>query len=145
VVFLRRPRQAGSLEPSVAGVRELVNAALVPLDGKFAELYEAGGRPSITGAAFTGTPAAVSVFDPLVAATGRAVGIRSVVSLVVGLGIDDAVFDGSTFSKNRDRLLTSETAQGYLCAPTPRRPKRTHGSIARAMARRAGSPTSAMP
>ena len=34
----------------------------------------------------------------------------------VGLGIDDPVWDASTFSKNRDRLLTDELAQGFLSA-----------------------------
>ncbi len=32
----------------------------------------------------------------------------------VGLTIDEKVFDASTFSKNRDRLLTHEIAQGFL-------------------------------
>ena len=32
----------------------------------------------------------------------------------VGLSIDETVFDASTFSKNRDRLLTHEIAQGFL-------------------------------
>jgi transposase, IS4 family len=32
----------------------------------------------------------------------------------VGLGIDDPVWDASTFSKNRDRLLTADVAQGFL-------------------------------
>jgi transposase len=32
----------------------------------------------------------------------------------VGLSIDEKVFDASTFSKNRDRLLTEEIAQGFL-------------------------------
>jgi Transposase domain (DUF772) len=32
----------------------------------------------------------------------------------VGLSIDEKVFDASTFSKNRDRLLTQEVAQGFL-------------------------------
>src|SRR5271154_4386864 len=32
----------------------------------------------------------------------------------VGLSIDEKVFDASTFSKNRDRLLTQEIAQGFL-------------------------------
>jgi IS5 family transposase len=32
----------------------------------------------------------------------------------VGLSIDDRVFDASTFSKNRDRLLTHEIAQAFL-------------------------------
>jgi IS5 family transposase len=34
----------------------------------------------------------------------------------VGLGIDDDVFDASTFSKNRDRLLTTDIAQRFLSA-----------------------------
>src|SRR4030095_177805 len=42
----------------------------------------------------------------------------------VGLGIDDAVWDASSFSKNRDRLLTTEVAQGFLSARFPRRPPR---------------------
>ena len=39
----------------------------------------------------------------------------------VGLAIDDPIFDASTFSKNRDRLLTSEIAQGFLSACWPSR------------------------
>ena len=32
----------------------------------------------------------------------------------VGLGIDDAVWDHSTFSKNRDRLLDADVAAKFL-------------------------------
>lgn len=35
---------------------------------------------------------------------------------LVGLRIDDAVWDATTFSKNRERLLTTEIAQGFLSA-----------------------------
>ena len=34
----------------------------------------------------------------------------------VGLGVDDAVWDHSTFSKNRDRLLEGEIAAKFLAA-----------------------------
>ena len=34
----------------------------------------------------------------------------------VGLTIDEKVFDASTFSKNRDRLLTHEIAQRFLAS-----------------------------
>jgi len=34
----------------------------------------------------------------------------------VGLSIDAKVFDASTFSQNRDRLLTQEIAQGFLAS-----------------------------
>ena len=32
----------------------------------------------------------------------------------VGLGIDDAVWDHSTFSKNRDRVLDGDVAAGFF-------------------------------
>ena len=44
--------------------------------------------------------------------SGRAAGIQPAVSLVAGLGMDDAV-DHAVFSKNRDRLLTSDLAQRF--------------------------------
>ena len=34
----------------------------------------------------------------------------------VGLGIDDAVWDATTFTKNRDRLLEGDIAQAFLGA-----------------------------
>jgi hypothetical protein len=34
----------------------------------------------------------------------------------VGLGIDDPVWDASSFSKNRDRLLDGDVAMGFLAA-----------------------------
>lgn len=37
----------------------------------------------------------------------------------VGLSIDEKVLDASTFSKNRDRLLTQEVAQGFVFAARP--------------------------
>jgi hypothetical protein len=37
----------------------------------------------------------------------------------VGLGMDDAVWNHAVFSKNRDRLLTSEVAQQFFCRREP--------------------------
>jgi IS5 family transposase len=34
----------------------------------------------------------------------------------VGLGVDDPIWDASTFSKNRDRLLAGDAAAGFLAA-----------------------------
>ncbi len=34
----------------------------------------------------------------------------------VGLNMDDAVWDATTFSKNRDRLLTGEIAEEFFAA-----------------------------
>lgn len=98
-------------------MRELVNASLAALDGAFASLYAKGGRPSIAPERLLRATMLQMLYS-----------IRSERQLVerleydllfrwfVGLGVDDAVFDASTFSKNRDRLLTTEVAQGFLSA-----------------------------
>lgn len=98
-------------------MRELVNTSLAGLDGAFAALYSRTGRPSIAPERLLRATLLQMLYS-----------IRSERQLVerleydllfrwfVGLGIDDAVFDASTFSKNRDRLLTTEIAQGFLSA-----------------------------
>ncbi len=101
----------------VRRIRELVNAALGELDGTFAGLYAREGRPSIAPEKLLRASLLQMLYS-----------IRSERQLMerlefdilfrwfVGLGIDDPVWDASVFSKNRDRLLTTEVAQGFLCA-----------------------------
>jgi transposase len=96
-------------------MRRLTNAALAELDGAFSALYEACGRPSIPPERLLRATLLQLLYS-----------IRSERQLVerlefdmlfrwfVGLSIDEKVFDASTFSKNRDRLLTQEIAQGFL-------------------------------
>jgi transposase len=96
-------------------MRRLTNAALSDLDGAFSALYEACGRPSIPPERLLRATLLQLLYS-----------IRSERQLVerlefdllfrwfVGLSIDEKVFDASTFSKNRDRLLTQEIAQGFL-------------------------------
>jgi transposase len=96
-------------------MRRLTNAALCELDGAFSALYEGCGRPSIPPERLLRATLLQLLYT-----------IRSERQLVerlafdmlfrwfVGLTIDERVFDASTFSKNRDRLLTHEVAQGFL-------------------------------
>ncbi len=96
-------------------MRRLVNAALEELDGSFSRLYEKVGRPSIPPERLLRAMMLQLLYT-----------IRSERQLVervefdilfrwfVGLSIDDKVFDASTFSKNRDRLLTQDVAQRFL-------------------------------
>jgi transposase len=96
-------------------MRRLTNAALAELDGAFSALYEACGRPSIPPERLLRATLLQLLYS-----------IRSERQLVerlefdmlfrwfVGLSIDEKVFDASTFSKNRDRLLTQEIAQRFL-------------------------------
>ena len=96
-------------------MRRLTNAALAELDARFSALYEGIGRPSIPPERLLRATLLQLLYS-----------IRSERQLVerlefdmlfrwfVGLTIDERVFDASTFSKNRDRLLTHEIAQEFL-------------------------------
>ena len=94
-------------------MRELVNASLEALDGAFAALYEAGGRPSIAPERLLRASLLQFLYS-----------IRSERQLVERLELifcfarssgwgSTIVFDASTFSKNRDRLLTSRSRKGF--------------------------------
>ncbi|AKI03373.1 transposase, IS4 family (plasmid) [Hoeflea sp. IMCC20628] len=98
-------------------MRDLVNPALAVLDDRFAALYKEGGRPSIAPERLLRAILLQLLYS-----------IRSERQLMerldfdllfrwfVGLGVDDPVWDASTFSKNRTRVLTEDIAQGFLSA-----------------------------
>src|SRR5215472_15419558 len=98
-------------------IRLLTDGALVALSGDFAALYSGTGRPSIAPELLLRAMLLQAFY-----------GIRSERQLMerlefdllfrwfVGLGVDDPVWDHSTFSKNRDRLLEGEIAVKFLSA-----------------------------
>ena len=98
-------------------IRTIVNAALVALEREFAALYLPMGRPSIPPERLLRAMLLQAFYS-----------IRSERQLMerldydllfrwfVGLGIDDAVWDHSVFSKNRDRLLAGDIAAKLLAA-----------------------------
>ena len=99
-------------------IREIANAALSMLDGDFEQLYPPRlGRPSIPPERLLRAMLLQAFY-----------GIRSERQLMeriefdllfrwfVGLGIDEAVWDHSSFSTNRDRLLSGEIAAKFLRA-----------------------------
>jgi hypothetical protein len=56
-------------------------------------------------------------------AAGRADRLQPSVPRIMGLGMDDAVWNHAVLSKNRDRLLTSDVAQQYFAEVNPRAKK----------------------
>ena len=96
-------------------VRKLTDKVLESLSGEFDKLYAATGRASVAPE-YVLRALLLQVFYS----------IRSERMLVeqidynllfrwfVGLGMDDAVWNHAVFSKNRDRLLTSEVAQRFF-------------------------------
>ena len=96
-------------------IREIVNEVLASLDAAFETLYEGTGRQSIAPERLLRASLLQAFYS-----------VRSERQLMeqidynllfrwfVGLGIDDAVWDHSVFSKNRDRLLDADVAAKFL-------------------------------
>jgi transposase len=98
-------------------IREIVNAALARLDGAFAGLYAAEGRPSIAPERLLRAALIQILFS---VRSERQLMEQMQYNLLfrwfVGLGIDDPVWVPTVFSKNRDRLLTTDIARQFLAA-----------------------------
>lgn len=98
-------------------IRRLVNEALADIGPELAAVYSRIGRPSM---------APEKLLRALLLQLFH--GIRSERQMIerldfdlsfrwfVGLGVDDRVWDASTFSKNRERLLDGEIAARFLSA-----------------------------
>jgi transposase len=96
-------------------IKSIVDDVLVSLDGEFEKLYEGTGRQSIAPERLLRASLLQAFYS-----------VRSERQLVeqidynllfrwfAGLGIDDPVWDHSTFSKNRDRLLEADVAAKFL-------------------------------
>ena len=98
-------------------IRRIVNDALARLDAEFEVLYTDFGRPSIAPERLIRASLLQILFS-----------IRSERQLMeqmdynllfrwfVGLGIDDPVWVPTVFSKNRDRLLTTDMSRNVMAA-----------------------------
>jgi transposase len=96
-------------------IREIVNDVLLSLDAEFEGLYEGTGRQSVAPerllrASLLQTFYSVRSKRQLM----EQIDYNLLFRWFVGLGIDDAVWDHSTFSKNRDRLLDVDVAAKFL-------------------------------
>lgn len=99
-------------------IRIIANEALVALSADFDAIYAAGvGRPSIPPErllralllqAFYGIRSERQIMERL--------DYDLLFRWFVGLGIDDAAWDQTTFGKNRDRLLAGDVAHKFLAA-----------------------------
>jgi transposase len=104
-------------EHPLRGIREMANAALARLSGDFAGLYSGMGRPSIAPEMLLRGMLLQAFYS---IRSERQLMERLEFDLLfrwfVGLGVDDPVWDHSTFSKNRDRLLAGDIAARFLSA-----------------------------
>jgi transposase len=98
-------------------IRVVVNGALSAVEREFAALYSPIGRPSIPPEKLLRAMLLQAFYS---IRSERQLTERLEYDLLfrwfVGIGIDDAAWDHSVFSKNRDRLLEGDIAAKFLAA-----------------------------
>jgi len=98
-------------------IRRIVNEALSALEQEFAALYSPIGRPSIPPEKLLRAMLLQAFYT---IRSERLLMERLEYDLLfrwfVGIGVDDAAWDHSVFSKNRDRLLEGDVAAKFLGA-----------------------------
>ncbi|HEX8414780.1 MAG TPA: IS5 family transposase [Sphingomicrobium sp.] len=98
-------------------IRSIVSEALDALSGEFSALYSGMGRPSIAPEMLLRAMLLQAFYS---VRSERQLMERLEFDLLfrwfVGLGVDEPVWDHSTFSKNRDRLLDGDVAARFLSA-----------------------------
>jgi transposase len=96
-------------------IRSVVNEALASLSGEFSALYAFMGRPSIPPEKLLRAMLLQAFYS---IRSERQLMERLEFDLLfrwfVGVGVDDAAWDHSTFSKNRDRLLEGDVAAKFM-------------------------------
>ena len=95
-------------------IRSLTNAALSAVSRDFAALYSGLGQPSIAPEMLLQAMLLQAFYS---VRSERQLMERLEFDLLfrwfVGLGVDDAVWDHSTFSKNHDRFLLARSRQSF--------------------------------
>jgi transposase len=98
-------------------VRQMCDEALVSLSARFDELYSYTGRPSIPPEQLL---RALLLQVLYTVRSERLLMEQMDYNLLfrwfVGLRMDDAVWDATVFSKNRERLIAGEIAEAFLAA-----------------------------
>ncbi len=109
-------RGCGADHP-LRAIRVIVNEALAALAPEFAALYSPIGRPSIAPEKLLRAMLLQAFYS---IRSERLLMERLEYDLLfrwfVGIGVDDAAWDHSVFSKNRDRLLEGDIAAKFLAA-----------------------------
>ncbi len=98
-------------------IRQVVNEALASLDSEFEALYTDFGRPSIAPERLIRASLIQILFS---VRSERQLMEQMECNLLfrwfVGLGVDDPVWVPTVFTKNRDRLLTTEMSRKVMAA-----------------------------
>ena len=98
-------------------IRAMVDAALEEMSPALEALYASHGRPSVAPEYLLRAQIAEILYAiPSERRLCEELRYNLLLRWFVGLPMDEPVWHPTTFTKNRDRLLTSEVAEAFFCA-----------------------------
>lgn len=115
------PEDAVPADHPLRPIRTMVNAILAELSPDFAKMYAKRGRPSIAPEKLLRALLLQILFsvrsEPMLLEQLR---YNLLFKWFVGLGMDDPIWDVSSFSKNRDRFLKGKISAKFFAAVVAR-------------------------
>jgi len=104
-------------EHPLRAIRAMVDAALEAMSPELEALYASGGRPSIAPEYLLRAQLVQILYAiPSERRLVEHLEYNLLLRWFVGLPLDVPVFHVTSFTKNRDRLLTGEVAEAFFCA-----------------------------
>src|SRR6202165_4100245 len=122
------PEQRVPQSHPLRAIRKIADAVFVELSPQFDKMYARMGRPSIAPEKLL----RALLLQVLYTVRSERLLIEQLdynflFRWFVGLSIDDPVWDATVFTKNRERLLEGEVAEGFFTAGGG--PARAHGLV----------------
>src|SRR5467141_2089014 len=122
------PEQRVPVDHPLRAIRQMTDRVLARLSQKFTHMYSTIGRPSIAPEKLL----RALLLQVLYTVRSERLLIEQLdynflFRWFVGLSIDDPVWDATVFTKNRERLLEGEVAEGFFTAVVDQ--ARAHGLL----------------
>jgi transposase len=115
ILLALTPDQVVPADHPIRRIKPIVERALARLSARFDEMYAANGRPSIPPEHLLKGLVLMALFSVRSERQFcEQLGYNLLFKWFLDLNIDDAPFDHSTFSRNRERLLAHDVARAFF-------------------------------
>lgn len=115
ILLALTPNQVVPADHPIRQIKPIVERALARLSPRFDAMYAAGGRPSIPPEHLLKGLVLMALFSVRSERQFcEQLGYNLLFKWFLDLNIDDAPFDHSTFSRNRERLLEHDVARAFF-------------------------------
>jgi len=126
ILLALTPDQVVPADHPIRPIKRMVDAALARLSPRFERMYAATGRPSIPPEHLLKGLLLMALFSVRSERQFcEQLGYNLLFKWFLDLNVDDAPFDHSTFSRNRERLLGHEVTRAF-CEEVRREAERQH-------------------